>query len=543
MERQTFTWGSSGNNIRKTERWVERLWVLGLLLAALLLFCLDLGSLPLFDPGEGMVALVARKILSSPLNFWQWFYPMFDGKPFLESPPLLYVLIAGVYKIAGVNEWTTRLPGAVLSALSVPILYGIGREIFPSRLGAIFSSLVYLTLIPVACQGRLAIADGMALCFVVLMIWCVLRSRRDFRWCLGIGLSLSLISLSKGLILSSLAGAIAFLFLSWDTPRLLSSYYWWLGLFLGSVPGIAWYTVGILQYHLSFSPINLFNQSLQPLWNAIITRSRHPWYHLIELLKFATPWLIFFPYGLRLAWENRNWGWAKLVLVWTSVCGLAIVAMFTNMAMFTNYEYILPLSPALALASGALLTEVWYLPSCKSYPAAWKLGLALFAFLTIIPSFYFGIFDSLNRSLSIIFACVALTMAMAAVLLSRRDLQFILILFWGMYISLLLFMTSPYWTPKFAETYPVKPLAELIQRRIPNHQVIYASFDAARPALNFYSGRQVIPVSNPELKQKWDSAQLIYLLLDADTEAQLSLKSSRLIERLSRWSLVAKNTD
>lgn len=535
MERQTFTWGSSGNHIRKTERWAERLWVLGLLLAALLLFCLDLGSLPLSDPGEGMVALVAHKITNSPLEFWQWFYPIFDGKPFLESPPLLYVLIAAGYKIAGVNEWTTRLPGAVLSALSVPILYGIGREIFPSRLSAIFSSLVYLTLVPVACQGRLAVADGMALCFLMLMIWCVLRSRRDLRWSLGIGLSLSLITLSKGLVLGSLTGAIAFLFLSWDTPRLLSSYYWWLGLSLGSLPSLAWYTVAVVKYHLYFSPINLFNQSLQPLGTAIITRSRHLWYYLIEFTKFATPWLIFFPYGLRLAWENRNWGWAKLVLVWLSVCLLAMVAMFTNSG------YILPLYPALALASGALLTEVWYLPSRKSYPTFWKIGLALLALATIIPSFYFGVFDSANRSLSIIFACVSLTMAMASILSSRRDLQFILILFWGMYISLLLFMTSPYWMPKLADPDPVKPLATLIQRRTPNHQIIYASQAAARPSLNFYSGRQIIPISNPELKEKWDSAQIIYLLLDADTETQLSLKSSRLIERLSRWALITKD--
>ena len=162
---------------------------------------------------------------------------------------------------------------------------------------------------------------------------------------------------------------------------------------------------------------------------------------------------------------------------------------------------------------------------------------------TIIPSFYFGIFDSNNRSLSIIFACVALTMAMAAILSSRRDLQFILILFWGMYISLLLFMTSPYWMPKLAQNAPIKPIAELIRRRTPEHQVIYASLDRERPSLNFYSGRQVIPASNLELKQKWDSAQLIYLLLDTDAEAQLSLKSSRLIERLPHWALFTKDSN
>lgn len=538
MERQTFTWGSSGKGIRKQDRWVERLWVLGLLLAALLLFCIGLGSLPLLDPQEGITALVAREITSSPLASWQWFYPTFGGKLFLESPPLLYVLIAGAYKIAGINEWTTRLPGAIFSALSVPLLYKIGREIFPSRLSAIFSSLVYLTLFPIACLCRLAMVDGMALASVILLIWCVLRSRRDLRWSLGIGLAFSLIALSKGIALCSLTGAIAFLFLCWDTPRLFSSFYWWVGLVLGSVPGVAWYGVGVLQYHWNLVPINLFNQPLQPLWAAIIANRRHPWYYLLEFLKLATPWLVFLPYGLRLALENRNWGWAKLVLVWLSVCGLAILALFANLS-----EYVLPLYPALALTVGALLSEVWQMPSSKSYPPTWKIGLSLLALGTISYSLYFGIFDSVNRSLSIIFASVALTMAMAAILLARRDLQFILILFWGIYISLLILMTSPYWISGLPETEPMKPLAELIRRRTPDHQVIYSSLNTARPSLNFYSGRQVIPASNSELKQRWQNEKSVYLLLDTDTEAKLSLKSFRLIERLSRWVLIAKDVD
>jgi 4-amino-4-deoxy-L-arabinose transferase-like glycosyltransferase len=538
MERQTFTWGSSGKGIRKQDHWVERFWFLGLLLAALLLFCIGLDSLPLLDPQEGITALVAREITSSPLASWQWFYPTFDGKLFLESPPLLYVLIAGAYKIAGMNELTTRLPGAIFSALSVPLLYKIGREIFPSRQCAIFSSLVYLTLLPIACQGRLATVDGMALASVILLIWCVLRSRRDLRWSLGIGLAFSLIALSKGIVLCSLTGAIAFCFLCWDTPRLFSSFYWWVGLCLGSVPGVSWYAVGVLQYHWHLVPISLFSQPLQPLWTTIIASRRPPWYYLLEFFKVSTPWLIFIPYGLRLAFENRNWSWSKLVLAWLSVCSLAILALFANLS-----EYVFPLYPPLALTLGALLTEVWQMPSKKSYPPAWKIGLSLLTIGTITAALYFGIFDSVNRSLSIIFASVALTMAMAVILLARRDLQFILILFWGIYISLLILMTSPYWISGLTETEPMKPLAELIRRRAPEQQVIYSSLTTARPSLNFYSGRQVIPASNSELKQRWENTKLVYLLLDTDTEAKLGLKSARLIERSSRWVLITKDTD
>lgn len=537
MERQTFTWGSSGNSIRKTELWVERLWVLGLLLAALLLFGLDLGRLPLSDLGEGTVALVAREITKASVESGRWLYPTFAGKPFLEEPPLLYSLIAATYKIGGINEWTTRLPGAFLSALSVPILYGISREIFPSRQTAIFSSLIYLTFSPVVCTGRMAIADGTALCFVMLMIWSVLRSRRDLRWALGVGISFGLICLTKGLLLGLLFAAITVVFLSWDTPRLLTSYYWWLGLLLGCVPGGAWYAFGLLQHGQSLITTNLNNQQLKSLW-ATVVANHHPfWFYLVEILKFIIPWILFFPYGLRLAWHNRNWSWAKLVLVWASIYLLVILMMFTKLSW-----YVLPTYPVLALASGALFTKVWNLPSHKSYPRFWNIGLNFLALGTITGSLYFGIFDRANRPLSVILTSVALTMAMASILLARRDLQFILILFWGMYISLLLWVTSPYGIVQLHAAYPIKPLATLLQERIPNHQVIYTSLPTPRPALNFYSNRQVIPAANSELQQLWTNQQLIYLLLDSHTYKQLNLASSHIVDQVPGWLLITKNT-
>jgi 4-amino-4-deoxy-L-arabinose transferase-like glycosyltransferase len=440
MDRQTFTWGRSGNKIRRTERWVEGLWLLGLLLAALMLFGINLGSLPLSDWGEETVASVAREITKAPAESWHWLHPKIAGKPYLEEPPLLHALIAGAYAIAGDHEWTTRLPGALLSALSVPLLYGIGREIFPSRQSAIFSSLIYLTLLPVVYQGRLAMVDGTALCFVMFMMWSVLRSRRDLRWSLGVGTGFGLICLSHGILLGFLFLAIAFLFLVWDTPRLLTSVYWWTGLLLGSTPTVAWYVAALLQHGQTVFTTSIVKQSLQQLWIAVESNSGPPWYYLVEISKLSAPWLLFFPYGLRLAWENRNWSWAKLVLVWVSVYFLAISVMATKQP-----TYVLPVYPALALASGTQLAEVWNWPSRKSFPLFWSTGLMLFALGAITLSVYFGIREAADWSLSVIFISVALTMIMAAFLIARRDLQFILILFWGSYISLLLLMSSPYW--------------------------------------------------------------------------------------------------
>ena len=72
--------------------------------------------------------------------------------------------------------------------------------------------------------SRLATLDGPLLCFELLTIWAVLRSRRDLKWTLVTGIGLSLMSLTKGLFGIQIL-AIILLFLFWDTPRLLSSIY------------------------------------------------------------------------------------------------------------------------------------------------------------------------------------------------------------------------------------------------------------------------------------------------------------------------------
>jgi 4-amino-4-deoxy-L-arabinose transferase-like glycosyltransferase len=457
MDRQTFIWGRSSNRSRKTGRWVERLWIIALLLAALLLFGINLGSPPLLDWGEKAVAIAAREISQTPVEDWQWLPPQFASQFHLEEPPLVYWLIATAYKIGGYNEWTTRLPGALLSALSVPLLYGIGREIFPSRRSAIFSSLIYLTFLPAICVGRLASADGVTLCFVMLVMWSVLRSRRDLRWSLGVGMGLGLISLSKGIPFGLLLLGVALVFLAWDTPRLLTSVYWWGGLLLGSAPGLAWYGTWLLFEPDSFISTGFANPSPSRLWTPQKTQNRLFWYYLTQILKFSVPWLLFWPYGLRLAWENRNWGWAKLLLVWGGIYVLAILVMVNKLPL-----YILPVYPALALAGGAYLADVWNWPSRQSYPRLWSVGSIALALAAIAGSIFFAIQLHTDRSLSVIFASVALTLIVTAVLVARRDLQFIVILFWGMYISLLLFMTSPYWIWEFKAAYPVKEIATII---------------------------------------------------------------------------------
>ncbi len=285
----------------------------------------------------------------------------------------MHWLMAAIYHLAGVNEWTSRLPGAMLTAISVPLLYGIGRELFIRRTPAVLSAFVYLTLLPVARHGRLAMLDGGVLCFSLLLVFCLLRTRRDLRWGLGVGIAFGLLCLTKGIV-ALLIGTIALIFIALDTPRLLTSGHLWVGLLLGSLPAAAWYGAQWWHYKINFVQTFLQSQSFSRIVTPVESHAGPPWYYLLEILKYSLPWLLFLPWGFRLVWENRNMGWAKLVLVWT-IGYLGVISVMSTKLPW----YVLPIYPALALVVGMQLSDVWNSNdllgvkhrSRRQYPRGW----------------------------------------------------------------------------------------------------------------------------------------------------------------------------
>ncbi|MBE9181748.1 glycosyltransferase family 39 protein [Oculatella sp. LEGE 06141] len=538
--------------VDESEEWLHRsynktdwFWSIGLVVAAIVLFTINLGGLPLRDWDEGLVAQVAREIWQSPPDSLNWLFPSLWGEPYSNKPPLMHGLIAAAFSVIGVNEWAARLPGALLTALSVPLLYGIGREIFHHRSPAVFSAFVYLTFLPVVRQGRLAMLDGAILSFMLLMLWCVLLARRDRRFAVGIGIGLGLICLTKGVMVAVLMGAIAILFLLWDTPRLLTLPYLWLGIVIGGAPAVLWYVAQWLHYGPTFLNSNLVNQSLRRVWAPVENNGGYPWFYLLEVIKYSAPWLLFLPLGFRLTWFNRNLSWAKLVLVWSGVYFLSISVMVTKLPW-----YVLPLYPALALVTGAQLAMMWkrglpvgakYDPY-SAYSPVWFGAFVLLAAAGWIGMLYFGMWsDTPEPDLQVVLASVGLTMTAAAVLVVRQNPQFIAVLLWGMYISLLLLMVSEHWIWELAESYPVRPVAAIVQQHTPPGTKIYTSYEYSRPSLNFYSDRQVIALSRRQLQQRWQKDLQPYFLLDEAATAALALDSSKVLETVQGWTLLTKD--
>lgn len=531
------------NRLLTVERRIDRFVALGFLVAALILFMINLGGVPLRDWDEGTIAQVARNISRSPS--WQgWLFPTLSGLPYFNKPPLVHWLIALMYQSVGVSEWATRLPSALLSAIAVPLFYSLSLELFRQRLPALFSTLIYLTLLPVVRHGRLAMLDGPVLCFLLLMMLFTLKGRRNLRYSLGLGLGLGLIALTKS-ILALLLGAIALLFLAWDTPRLLKSTYLWLGIICGLIPVTLWYSLQLIHYGNPFLETGLVHQSLSRIWQSVENRSGPPWYYLLEILKLSLPWLLIFIPGLRLAWQHRSLSWGKLVLVWAGVYFTAISMMSTKLPW-----YVLPLYPALALAGGAQLTEIWRAYS-EGMPRLKKQFIK-----TLTWSFYTLAVGAWGATLYVmvaqrfsswmipaLFASIAVTFTVVSLLCQQRDYQFIGILAWGSYVSLLLLMTSPVWVWELQEGFAVKPVAAILITHTPIQQPIMTNYPYGRPSLDFYSDRRLIPAHFDQILQAWSQYPQPYLLLDQQGLEALEARFPQQVQRLGEaegWTLVTK---
>lgn len=499
--------------------------LIGLFCAAMLLWLVNLGSLPLRDWDEGYYGIVARDMFRTD----NWLYPTYLNEPFLLKPPLMMWLIAMGYSLGGVSEFTTRFPGAFLTACGVPLLYLLGKEVFNRPLPAVFSASVYLTLLPVVRLGRLAMLDGAINTFLILSLLCLFKSRQNKLWAMGFGVSLGAIALIKGVLVLVL-GAIALLIIFLNKQiKLLVNPYLWLGFTLGLIPILGWYLLQVEQYGELFIQTHFYSQSFDRLSTSVDGHDGDIWYYFIELIKYTIPWLLFLPGSLWFAWQQRSQTWGILVLAGTVIYMGTISIMGTKLPW-----YIMPLYPFIAIAMGAYLDKLWQ--TQKKYSKIWVAFLLVFAIAALVGCVYFLLAEP---QIILVFMAVvlALTMALAAWKIQTQNRIFIPILLIGMYGTLLLFVNSNVWIWELNEAFPVKPVASLIQTHTPSNTKIYTSFAYNRPSLDFYSDRHVIAQDITSLQQL--ATQPVYLLLDEATLKRLQLTNNRILGIAEGFSLIA----
>ncbi|NEP16799.1 MAG: glycosyltransferase family 39 protein [Leptolyngbya sp. SIO4C1] len=467
--------------------------------AALLLHLWQLGQVALRDWDEGTIAGVARAMLHG----GSWLYPTLYGEPYWNKPPLVEWLMATAFSLGGVSEWTARLLPAAVSAIAVPLLYAVGRDLFDRRSTAHWSAGVYLTLLPVARHGRLAMRDGVAITLFLLLLWCVLKARRERRWALGAGLALGGLILTKGILALLLGGIVGLFLIANRQGSLLLSPAAWRGLLLGTLPAFAWYGAQLQRYGSQFWQAHFLSQSFDRVWSTVENNQGPPGYYLVELLKYGWPWLAFWPGGLWLAWRYRRQPWGQLVLMGTVIYLGSISIMGTKLPW-----YVLPLYPFIALAAGAQIDRYWRGDRIPS----WLAGLlGLIGGAALMGGSYLGWSEGKPRLVAIALT-LGLTLGLTAFSALRQKRRFAISLTAGLYLTLLLLMSSDLWLWELNEAYPVKPVAALVRSRVPSDAEIYTTFPYERPSLNFYSGRRIMAIQPAQLPQLWQPD--IYFLIE-----------------------------
>lgn len=171
-----------------------------------------------------------------------WAVPDYFYSKAHRKPPLCFWLIAGSYRVFGVNEFAVRFPTAlaVIGAAALVAFRGgflFGRPV--ARLGG----LVLLSMLFVAAMGKIALTDGVLLFFQTAAALALLRNmvKPSLATTIGLWVSVALGVLTKGPPILILVAAmhLALLVLHPRRGRLVHTHPWF-GLPLALVPAGVW---------------------------------------------------------------------------------------------------------------------------------------------------------------------------------------------------------------------------------------------------------------------------------------------------------------
>ena len=108
------------------------------LLVAVILSFAGILNHDLFTPDEPRVAAISAEMLRS----GNVLVPTLAGKPFLEKPPLYFLVTAASLRLFGVTAGAARLPAALFGVGTLLLVFDLGRRIRDAARG--FCSLVVL---------------------------------------------------------------------------------------------------------------------------------------------------------------------------------------------------------------------------------------------------------------------------------------------------------------------------------------------------------------------------------------------------------------
>ncbi len=280
-------------------RLLEKEWLVLTLLAlwGLFVYYSHLGT-PLRGD-EGMYAAIARRMVRT----GDWLQLVYEGRPYLNKPPLHFWLMALSLVLWGPSEFAVRFPSATFGIGMVFLAYFSGKLLFDRRLGIIAAIITTTTLSAVwhAHQARfdVELAFWMNLAFFAFYL-AYRGSRRRFGYLCVAFLSMAVATMLKGPVGFLLPAGAGFVFLVL-TRRLK---------ILAEVPlllaGMAVFLLVTVPYYLELG--DEFNRNFFVGQNLarIVYAPNSPFFYFVMIFAVFFPWSLFLPCAGLMLFRSRS---------------------------------------------------------------------------------------------------------------------------------------------------------------------------------------------------------------------------------------------
>ena len=115
---------------------------------------------------------------------------------FHDHPPLVFLFQYIAMLFFGRTLIVVRALSALCGAASVALVYGIGKKLRDERTGLVAAAIMAVTVFMVYIS-RIGLQESQVIMFMLLMVFCYLKSRENQKWFLASGAALGLALLSK----------------------------------------------------------------------------------------------------------------------------------------------------------------------------------------------------------------------------------------------------------------------------------------------------------------------------------------------------------
>ncbi len=329
----------------------SRLSLRALLVAAALLFFVDVGGSSIWDANEAFYVETPRQMVQT----GDYINPSFNGQPRFNKPVLSYWVVAGFYKVLGVSVTSERLAIAFGALMIIAATFVIGRTLGDERVGTL-AALIVASAPRVMLWSRRIFIDIYFTSFlsVALMAYVLARARpaQRGRWLVLMYVAMGLAVLTKGPVALLLPGLILAIELvlsgRWrDVTTLMAP----LGLVIVVAIVAPWYIAVYHQHGWDRIYEFFVKENVGRYTETVGYQSRNVTFYIPVLLTDLLPWSLFLPAAAWAAWRARRED-LRLLLIW--------VAVFVGVFTFSKTKqdlYIFPIVPAVAVLIASVLAD------------------------------------------------------------------------------------------------------------------------------------------------------------------------------------------